>query len=310
MFNARRSTKILSSGLAAVACASGLGLAVAGSAQANGGGTTPFIQYQAAFSGGQVGGFTAGTVIDLHYLDPSNQTTERQYCWSPAPIDQPACSTSNSGAPAQAGTQTVTARLNNGQSVSSSFSVGAANANLGTGTGPFTPPVLYTSNCQIVLSADAALSNPIATVDAGQQLGGYYSPRPGVTQVYDYATQQSGFIPSACLNAPSEPIKTYTKVVILHSNRVTTYTLALPAGFMPGTSQPGGTAIGYSLYRSGRPGTGVGNVISGTSKGAHLPFLGATVTRTKAGTRSVSITVKTTKLDGPLTLRLSASGTA
>jgi hypothetical protein len=309
MLNARRSTKILS-GLAAVACASGLGLAVAGSAQADGGGTTPFIQYQAAFSGGQVGGFTAGTVIDLHYIDPSNQTTERQYCWSPAPIDQPACSTSSSGAPAQAGTQTVTAMLNNGQSVSSSFAVGPINANLGTGTGPFTPPVLYTSNCQIVLSAEAALSNPIATVDAGQRLGGYYSPRPGVTQVYDYATQQAGFIPSACLNAPTVPIKTYTKVVTLHANRVSTYTLALPAGFKPGTSQPGGTAIGYSLYRSGQPGTGVGNVISGKSKGAHLPFLGATVTRTSAGARSVSITVKTTKLDGPLTLRLSASGTA
>jgi hypothetical protein len=301
-----RCFKIVTAGLAVGSLAAA---GLAGPALADGGGTTPFIQHWSAFSGGQVGGYTAGDVIDLHYLDPSGQTTERQFCWSPAPIGQPACSGSGIGAPAQAGTQTVTAQLNNGQAVTTQFDVGPANTVLGTGTGAFTPPVLYTSNGTIALSGDADLSNPIGQVSVGQQLGGYYSPRQGVTQVYDYATNQSGFLPSALLNAPASPVKTYTKVVRLKSDRTATYSLSLPAGFTPGNVNPTGTAIDYSLYRGTAIGFGTGEPINKTGQGNHSPFLGATVTRSTYNNKAVTVTVKTSKLAGPLTLRIAANGT-
>ena len=306
MFTFPRSIKLVTAGLAVASLA---GAGAAGTALADGGGTTPFIQHWSAFSGGQVGGYTVGDVIDLHYMDPSGQTTERRYCWSPAPIAQPACGASNVGAPAQAGTQTVTAELNDGQSVTTQFAVGPANTVLGTGTGAFTPPVLYTANGSIMLSGDAGLDTAIGQVSVGQQLAGYYSPRQGVTQVYDYATNQSGFIPSALLNAPASPVKTYTKVVGLKSDRTATYTLSLPAGFTPGNVNPTGTAIDYSLYRGTAIGTGTGMAINATGRGNHSTFLGAAVVRSTYNSKAVTVTVKTGKLGGPLTLRIAANGT-
>lgn len=306
MFTFPRSIKLVTAGLA-VASIAGAGLA--GTALADGGGTTPFIQHWSAFSGGKVGGYTVGDVIDLHYLDPSGQTTERQFCWSPAPIGQLACSASNIGAPAQAGTQKVTAQLNNGQSVTTQFDVGPANTVLGTGTGPFTPPVLYTVNGSISLFGDAGLDTTIGQVSVGQQLAGYYSPRQGVTQVYDYATNQAGFFPTALLNAPASPVKTYTKVVPLKSDRTATYTLSLPAGFTPGNVKATGTAIDYSLYRGTALGTGTGMAINKTGQGNHSTFLGATVVRSTYNNKVVTVTVKTGKLGGPLTLRIAANGT-
>jgi hypothetical protein len=312
MFTFPRTIKHLAAGLA-VASVAGAGLA--GPALADGGGTTPFIQHWSAFSGGQVGGYTAGDVIDLHYMDPSGQTTERQYCWSPAPIGQPACGASNVGAPAQAGTQTVTAQLNNGQTVTTQFAVGPANTVLGTGTGAFTPPVLYTANGSITLSGDATLDTAIGQISAGQQVAGYYSPRQGVTQVYDYATNQSGFLPSALLDAstspatPVSPVRTYTKIVRLKSDRTATYSLRLPAGFTPGNVNPTATAVHYSLYRGSAIGTGTGELIKPTGRGNHSTFLNATVVSSTYTSKAVTVTIKTGKLSGPLTLRIAANGT-
>jgi hypothetical protein len=310
MFNAAHRTTFLRAGLAA-ACVAGLGLsASAGTALADGGGTTPFIQYTAAYSGGQLGPVTVGTVMDMHYLDPSGQTTERQFCWSPAPIAQPACTTSGTGAPAQTGTQTVTATLNNGQTVTTSFAVAAPNVNLGSGSGPFTPPVPYTANCQISLYADANLDTQLNPISVGQQVGGYYSPRQGVTQVYDYATNTPGFLPSACLTPPTSTAKTYARTITLRANRTTTYKLNLPSGFKAIVARKGATPVGYALYQGNRVGTGVGVPIGTSGTGSHQPFLGATVTRSSFSGNTVSVTVKTTKLAQPLTLSISAYGTA
>ena len=52
-------------------------------AHADGGGTTPFIQYEAAFSG-QVQGLTTGTVVDVNYVDPSGQTSATGVLLEPA----------------------------------------------------------------------------------------------------------------------------------------------------------------------------------------------------------------------------------
>ena len=94
-------------------------------AHADGGGTTPFIQYEAAFSG-QVQGLTTGTVVDVNYVDPSGQTSATQYCWNPPPVGQPACGAASSGRLAEAGEQTVTALLSNGNELSTTFPVGSS----------------------------------------------------------------------------------------------------------------------------------------------------------------------------------------
>ncbi|HEY6762057.1 MAG TPA: hypothetical protein VI318_21330 [Baekduia sp.] len=309
MFTLPRHRQLLTSGLA-VAALAGAGVAgTTATALAGAGGTTPFIQHWSAYSGSKVGGYTVGDPIDVHYVDPSGQTTERQFCWSPVPIGQPACGAGSIAAPAQAGTQKVTAMLNKGKSVSTQFAVGPANTTLGTGTGAFTPPVPYTVNGAMSLYANANLSDPIAQVSVGQQLGGYYSPSKGVTQVYDYATNQPGFFPSALLTAPAASVKTYTKVVPLKSSQTKTYTLSLPAGFTPGNVKSTGTAIDYALYRGSAIGTGVGNAINKTGTGSHSAFLGATVLRSTYTSKAVSVTVRTGKLEGPLTLRIAANGT-
>ena len=84
----------------AVAVAGCAALAGPASALADGGGNIPFIQYQNAF-GGNVENLSVGTPLQLNYVDPSGQTQVSQYCWTPAPIGRPACSSSAFGAPSQ-----------------------------------------------------------------------------------------------------------------------------------------------------------------------------------------------------------------
>lgn len=91
-------------------------------AHADGGGTTPFIQYEAAFTG-QVENLSTGTLVNLGYLDPSGATSAVSYCWSPPPVGQPACGAARSGTLAKAGEQTVTALLSNGGEVSTTIPV-------------------------------------------------------------------------------------------------------------------------------------------------------------------------------------------
>jgi hypothetical protein len=103
--------------------------AAPGVAHADGGGTTPFIQFQAVNTG-QVQNLTAGTQINLNYVDPSGRTTATQYCWSPPAVGQPACTYANSGMLSEPGTQNITAYLSNGQAVSTSFPVSDTGGNV------------------------------------------------------------------------------------------------------------------------------------------------------------------------------------
>src|SRR3712207_3939925 len=103
-----------------------------------------------AFAGGLTSGFTAGAPLNVQYVDPTGTTRETQLCWSPAPIDQPACSTNTTAAPAQAGTQTITAQLSNGASVSRTLQIGPAATQLGSGS-TASPPVPYTVTCSTQL---------------------------------------------------------------------------------------------------------------------------------------------------------------
>ena len=56
-------------------------------------------QVHALFSGGKTSGFTVGHASRRHLQSTRpGQTREKQVCWSPAPIEQPSCTASGTGA--------------------------------------------------------------------------------------------------------------------------------------------------------------------------------------------------------------------
>jgi hypothetical protein len=278
-------------------------LAVPGAAPAQ---TTPTISVHALFSGGKTSGFTVGTPLGIQYNDPSGATREKQVCWSPAPIDLPACTSTGTGAPAQAGTQQVTVQLTNGQSVSTSFPVGPAATQLGSGT-TNAPPVPYTVTCSDELYGNANQSDPIILLSPGEQVAAYYRANSSTVQVYDYSSNTAGFVAASCVTGPKQQARTIERTVRLRSNRTQTYRLRLPQGFKA-VSVRGSTPIAYQLY-TGQRGSGVGNYIRAQGGGVHKPFLGATVIRDGITDNTVFVSIRTTSLERPVTLVISAYGT-
>jgi hypothetical protein len=270
--------------------------------------TAPTVDVHALFSGGRTTNFTAGTPLGIQYTDPSGKTREQQICWSPAPIGQSACTATGTGAPAQAGTQQITVRLTNGQSVSKSFKVGPAATQLGSGTSN-APPVPYTVTCSVELYANTGQQDPQTVLTPGQQVAAYYRANSTTLQVYDYATNTAGFAASNCLTAPKPRAQTYQRTFQLRSSNTQTYRLPLPQGFKA-VSVRGSTPIAYQLYVGHQLGSGVGNYIRPQGGGVHRPFLGATVIGDGIANNAVFVRIRTGKLEQPITLRLSAYGTA
>lgn len=270
--------------------------------------SAPTIDVHALFSGGRTTGFTVGTPLQLQYSDPAGQTREKQVCWSPAPIDQPACTPTGTGAPAKAGVQRVTVQLTNGQSVGKAFDVAPAATQLGSGT-TNAPPVPYTVTCSTELYGDAGGQDPLHLVSPGEQVAAYYKAGSSTVQVYDYTTNVAGFLAAGCVSAPKPQARQYTKTFRLRANQTKTYRLPLPQGFKA-VSVRGSTPIGYQLYPGNRYGSGVGNSIRASGGGVHKPFLGATVIRDGIAKNSVFVQIRTTRLERPITLMLSAYGTA
>jgi hypothetical protein len=267
----------------------------------------PSVSVHALFSGGRTTNFTAGTPLGVQYNDPSGQTREKQVCWNPAPIDQSACTPPDTGAPAQAGTQQITVQLTNGQSVSTSFPVGPAATQLGSGTSN-APPVPYTVTCSTELYGNLGQQDPIHVLGPGQQVAAYYRANSSTLQVYDYTTNTAGFVASSCVTGPKPRAQTYSDTFRLRSNRTQTYRLRLPQGFKA-VSVRGSTPIAYQLYVGHARGSGVGNYIRASGGGVHKPFLGATVIRDGITNGFVFVRVRTTKLEQPITLSISAYGT-
>jgi hypothetical protein len=287
----------------AAALGAGALLAVAPLASAQ---TAPTIGVHALFSGGKTSGFTVGTPLGIQYNDPSGQTREQQVCWSPAPIDLPACTPTGTGAPARAGTQRVTVQLTNGQSVSTSFPVGPAATQLASGT-TNAPPVPYTVTCATELYGDADREDPLHVVSPGEQVAAYYRANRSTVQVYDYSSNTAGFVAAGCVTGPKQQARTIERTVRLRSNRTQTYRLSLPRGFKA-VSVHGSTPIAYQLY-AGQRGSGVGNYIRAQGGGVHKPFLGATVIRDGITGNAVFVRIQTTSLERPVTLLISAYGT-
>ena len=290
--------------LVAIALGVGALLALPGVAGAQSGGT---IQVHALFSGGKTSGFTVGQPLGVTYIDPSGQTREKQVCWSPAPIEQPSCTASGTGAANVVGPQTITVQLTNGQSVKTTFNVAAAPTTLGSGSSN-TPPVPYTVVKSVTLTGDVS-GDPLYQLTPGDRVAAYYRANSTTLQVYDYATNTAGFAASSALTAPKPQASTTSDTFRLKSNHTTTYKLTLPKGFKA-VSVRGSTPIAYQLYVGHQRGSGVGNYITAGGGGVHKPFLGATVIQDGISSRTVFVKVRTGTLSQPITLAISAYGTS
>ena len=290
--------------LVAIALGVGALLALPGVAGAQSGGT---IQVHALFSGGKTSGFTVGQPLGVTYVDASGQTREKQVCWSPAPIEQPSCTASGTGAANVVGPQTITVQLTNGQSVKTTFNVAAAPTTLGSGSSN-TPPVPYTVVKPVTLTGDVS-GDPLYQLTPGDRVAAYYRANSTTLQVYDYATNTAGFAASSALTAPKPQASTTSDTFRLKSNRTATYKLTLPKGFKA-VSVRGSTPIAYQLYVGHQRGSGVGNYITPGGGGVHKPFLGATVIQDGISSRTVFVKVRTGTLSQPITLAISAYGTS
>jgi hypothetical protein len=289
-------------------CAAAVGACVVPALPAAASAQAPSISVHALFSGGSTTNLTAGTPLGVQYSDPSGQTREKQVCWSPAPIDLPSCTPTGTGAPAQAGTQTITVQLTNGQSVSTSFQVGAAASQLGSGA-TNSPPVPYTVTCADELYGNAGKTDPISLLSPGDQVAAYYKANSSTLQVYDYATNTAGFVASNCVTGPAQRPREVSDTFRLKSNQTRTYRLSLPSGFKP-YSVRGSTPVAWQLYPGHQYGSGAGDAITAKpSRFVHRSILGATVIGTGIQGNKVSVRVRTTKLDRPMTLLISAIGT-
>ncbi len=105
--------------------------------------------------------------------------------------------------------------------------------------------------------------------------------------------------------AASHVDSTWSKTYSLRSEQTKTYRLQLPASFKKSDS-PG--AVDYTLYPRTGHGFAVGEPI-GRKGGTQKPYLGVTVLRSSFKGHRVSVTVRTSRLERPMALELSARGT-
>ena len=158
----------------------------------------PALRLHAIFSGGRASRFHAGEVLQVGVRHAGARRLA-QVCWSPAPIARPACSRSGTGAPAKAGTSTVTATLDDGTKLTRSFRVLPAASKVG---GPVAVPA--TIRCHDVTlfgNYDHRLHrsrDPVATIRRGARIALYNRIARNVIFMWIYATNQGGFGSERC----------------------------------------------------------------------------------------------------------------
>ena len=265
------------------------------------------------FSGDRTSDYRVGEPLMVQVKDTQGAASERQICWTPAPIDRPACSSSASGAPAQVGTQKLDITMSDGSKVSHTFAVGPA-ATVVKPANQVSSPVPFQVTCATPFYGDYGrdgFAMPLGTSAAGTQVAAYYSPGKGVYQVVTLNTFVAGFVSTSCLRPVSAgATRTQTRPFALRSNTTQTYFLKIPAGFTVIRKGDAG-GVSYAIdVKGGGFGNGVANPIFARGGGVHLPFLGATVIGDgyDAETKRWFVRVRTGKLAKPLTLQITAYG--
>jgi hypothetical protein len=167
-------------------------LVPAGSALAQGSG----LNIHAIFEGARTSGFHVGEPLDVSYRRGPVRAT--RVCWTPAPIDRPACSRMF-GAPARAGIQRFVITLSNGRKVRTTRRIRPAATRLPSPAPTASDhPVPFTVTCSATVFGTLKQGDPIATLSRGDRVAAYYR-QGSIVQVYVYKTAQSGFMKQACL---------------------------------------------------------------------------------------------------------------
>ena len=157
-----------------------------------------------AINGGVSGGheFAAGQPL-LVALRRHGKIHATRACWTPAPIDSPACgSTSAFRAAARAGNQSVRVYYNGGGWVDGGFHVTRAAAKLPGGSG--TPAVPLRVTCTTRFYANFSrgkLLDELPPIATGLHVAAFYrvAAHHHVVQVAVYRGSQEGFADDSCL---------------------------------------------------------------------------------------------------------------
>jgi hypothetical protein len=176
---------------AAVTLAAG---ALAGNAAA-----APTVKVHAIFGGT---GAHVGQVLDVRTSGHTSAKTT-QVCWDPAPIDRPACSASEDGAPSAVGTTKLTVKLADGTELHKSIHVTSGFAKRG-GHGGSDAAAGHVGCKSLTLYGNLprkGTTKPlgkITTLDQGAQVAQYN--RIGKYVFYwEYATNKAGFGKVGCV---------------------------------------------------------------------------------------------------------------
>lgn len=179
--------------LAAVAVASA---ALAGNAAA-----APTVKVHAIF-GGQ--GIHVGQVLAVQ-ASGTHGAKPKQICWDPAPIDRPACSSSENGAPSQTGTTKLTVKLADGTMVHKSLKVSPAFKHRG-GLGGSNAAPGHTCSKGLALwgnvpqkgSSGKPPSDHVTNLAAGARVA-QYNRIGNYVFYWEYATNKAGFGGIGCV---------------------------------------------------------------------------------------------------------------
>lgn len=274
------------------------------------------VNVHVEYESGRTTNFRAGEIVMVSVKDAQGTTSPGKICWSPAPIDRPACSPSNQGGLAAPGTQKLTITMSDGSVVTHELPVQQAAVQVHKNTAAATAPVPFRVTCASTLFGqrleDGTYDMPLAVVAPSQQVAAYYDAGGGFYQVIPYSTFTPGFMSAKCLQGVSVGSNQTKSTYTLKSDTERTYALKIPKGFKVKGFSGDATGVAYAIgLKGGGFGDGVANPISKKGGGVHLPFLGATVVKDgyDAKTKQWFVRVKTGKLKKPLTLSILAFGT-
>lgn len=163
----------------------------------------PALRVHAIFTGDSAprSTFHVGEAL---FVDVSNAGRRKlaQACFSPAPIARPACSAAHIAAPAQVGSVTITATLDDGTKLSKVISSVAPATHVGRSRA--VPATITCQDVTLFGNYDRRRHrsrDPFETMRRGTQVGLYNVIAPGKIFMWDYATNRGGFATQSCAKA-------------------------------------------------------------------------------------------------------------
>ena len=161
----------------------------------------PSLSLHAIFSGGQTENIHAGQVLLAQVRNGGGQGV-RSICWDPAPIGRPACATTPTGAPAQAGRQTVVVTLSDASTLTRTIDVLAPATRFGRTH--MVPSTITCAKVGLYGNYDRRRHRSLdlrETMISGTRVGVLNRIAPGKIFMWDYATAKAGFASERCAEA-------------------------------------------------------------------------------------------------------------